>query len=333
MTGLEKLAPWSKMTEDEYHADPAPTASLSASMASTMINKSPRHGWTNHPRLNPSYERQEKGHLDFGSAAHAILIGKGALIEIIDAPDWRTKVAQSAREAAYAAGKTPLLLHEFATAMQMVNAAREQLAMIDDCGKAFKEGVGEAVMLWQELDANKENPIWCRSMMDWIEPRREDGHIVIYDYKTSGVDINPQTVGKHLYDMQYEIPWAMYERGLENVIGDCAGKVVFRFVVQEKKPPFLLQVVELDLAGRVIGRKKVSYAIQLWRRCLMENNWPGWPIKIIEADMPSYLESRWLEREAHEEELWASGEDPYMTASPWSPKEVVKEIIKLGEGG
>lgn len=339
MDGLQNLKPFAEIDDKLYHSDPVPDmitgckASLSASLASILINKSPRHAWASHPRLNPNHQREEMAQFDFGSAAHALLIGKGAEIEIIDAADWRTKAAQELRTQAYKAGKTPILMHEYATALQMVQSAREQLALIDGCAKAFKEGVGEAVIAWEEKDINQENSIWCRSMMDWIEPRTEDGGIILYDYKTSGVDVNPYTVGGHLYNMQYEIPWAMYERGLEQVIGDCAGKVTLRFVVQEKKPPYLLQVVELDTAGKIIGRKKASYAIQLFRRCMSENNWPGWPTKIIEADMPAYMENKWLEREAHEEDLWAAGDDPFLMASPWMPKKVEKETIKLGEGG
>lgn len=321
------------VSEDNYHSDPLPKASLSASMARILLGKSPRHAWQNHPKLNPDWKPEEENKFDFGTVAHKLLLGEGREVVIVEANDWRTKFAQDSRDDARTQGKTPILAKDYVTAEAMHKAAIEQLTLIDDCFDAFTgQGQAEAVLAWQEFDMEGKNPIWCRGKIDWLAKRRDTGHIVIYDYKSSGVDVSPMGVSRHLYDMEYEIAAAMYERGLEAIHGDAAGKIVMRFVVQEKEPPYLLHVAEMDAGGMTIGRKKVSYAIQLWRRCLLTGVWPGYSNRIIRADMPSYLENRWLERELGEEDAINSGQDPFMEASAWIPNKP-KEVVMLGEGG
>ena len=42
--------------EDEYHRDPAPEPSASASILRTLWRQSPEHAREKHPRLNPAWE-------------------------------------------------------------------------------------------------------------------------------------------------------------------------------------------------------------------------------------------------------------------------------------
>jgi hypothetical protein len=324
-----------RFTEDQYHGDPCPTASLSASLAKVMLNQSPRHAWLAHPKLNPDFETEEKTKFDFGTVAHMLLLGEGREVEVLNFDNFMTKAAKEARDTARAMGKTPILGKDFERAEAMHKAAIAQLAAIDDCHDAFTAGHGqaEATLAWEEFDIDGANPVWCRSKLDWKAEQRPTGHHIIYDYKTSGADVSPQGIARHLFDMQYEIPAAMYERGLEAIHGDAAGKIIMRFVVQETEAPYLLQVAEMDAGGMTIGRKKVSYAIQLWRRCLMENNFPGYPTRIVSAEMPAYLEDKWLRRELSEDDGLNAGDDPFMIASAWIPPTKSKHNPELLASG
>jgi len=80
-----------------YHSDPAPQPSLSSHVAAVLLDRSADHARLMHPRLNPAYDPaalDKKRRLQFGSAAHAMLLGKDKQIEIIDADSYRTKAAQ-----------------------------------------------------------------------------------------------------------------------------------------------------------------------------------------------------------------------------------------------
>lgn len=312
--------------EDEYHRDVCPEPSLSASLAKILINRSPLHAWMAHPRLNKNWEPQDPdARLDFGSVAHKLLLGRGRDYVVIAADDWRTKAAREQREEAHAAGKIAVLPKHLNQAGAMVAAARDQLKLIDDCFDAFTMGDAEAVLTWQDGLIDGTDPIWMRGMIDWLPPRRENGYWVCYDFKSTDIEISPSNAGAFLSNQEYEIQAASYERGLETLTGDAAGLVVLRFVIQEKTPPYLLQVVELSPAALMIGRKKLSYAIHLFRRCLDSGDWPGFPATIIRADFPPWSENRWLAREMAEDGDPAN--DPFLVGSRWVPPEPVKPLV------
>ena len=204
--------------------------------------------------------------------------------------------------------------------------ARVQLDGIADCHDAFQEpDLSEQMLVWNEGET------WFRNLADYIAPRRPTGHIVCYDYKTTGASAAPNAVALHLYNMEYEVQAAMLERGLEHLIGDVAGRIVFRFVVQERQPPHALTVVELDNAGWMIGRKKLAAAVMQWKRCMESGKWPGYPSKIVRADMPEFMENKWLRREENPNDMASLEGDAFLNLSPWMPKPKPLPLPTLGD--
>src|SRR5579885_3028935 len=98
---------------EDYHADPAPEPSLSAGIARRLISQSPLHAWTAHPRLNPDHRDEHGDRLDFGSAAHSLLLEGLDVCEVIEADSWRTNAAKDARDGARASGLIPLLRKDY----------------------------------------------------------------------------------------------------------------------------------------------------------------------------------------------------------------------------
>jgi len=303
-----------------YHADPAEKPSLSASVAKVLINSSPLHAWFAHPRLNPDCEETTSDEMDFGSIAHELVLGRGNGIAIVEAKDWRTKEAQNQRDLARECGKVPALRKNYDRAVEMVKAIRDQLAAVDDCQDAFRDRtLSEQVLLWNE------DGTWFRNMADYIAPRRPTGHIVAYDLKTTSKNISPASVANHLFANEYEVQAAMLERGLLHFMPDAAGLIVFRFVVVETTPPYSLVVAEMDRAGMMQGRKKLGVAATVWRQCLKRNEWPGYPTRIIKAELPTYVEARWLAREENPEDIASTDGDPFLFRGAWEAKPALKE--------
>jgi hypothetical protein len=294
-----------RMACEQYHRDPLPEPSLSNSIAKVMLGRSPRHAWARHPRLNPDCPPQEPNRqMDFGTVAHCLLLGKGREIVLVEAADWKTKAAKEARAEAAASGKVAVLAHKFEQADAMASAVRRQVEKVSDCENAFIAGDPELVLAWREGSS------WCRSMVDWIEPRRATGHIVVYDLKTTAMSAAPHAVSRLLYGQEYEMQAAFITAGIEALIPDAAGKVIVRFVVVENDPPHLCSVVELDAAGLAIGRKKMHAALGLWQRCLADDHWPGYPDRIVEAELPPWCEAGWLEREMGDPMIAPPEDDP-----------------------
>lgn len=308
--------------EDAYHADPAPEPSLSSSVAKILLDQSPRHAWHAHPRLGAGKDEGDKSRaMEIGSVTHKLILGRGAEVVPIDAEDYRSKAAKEAREAAYAAGKQPILRSDLKTAADTAAAVSDQLGKVEGCSGFGVHGAAEVVGVWQDMTG-----VYGRSMMDWLQ---DDGtSAIVFDIKTSGQSVAPQAVARTIVSMGYDVSAAFYERGLLHLRPELAGRIKFRWIFCEVEPPHLVTVAELDNVGLEIGRKKVAAAFNLWSRCLRENVWPGYPARIVVPSYPSWAESAWLEREVRDEDLRRNGIDPFMCLAPWVPPAPSREVVE-----
>jgi hypothetical protein len=271
------------MTREAYHADPCGPPSLTSSTIKRLCLDSPAHAWAEHPRLNPAAEHEEAEHLDVGTAAHALLLEGRNAVAIVDAPDWRTKAAKEARDAARAAGQIPLLSKTWDEVLAMVAATRAQLADHKDGGAAmFTNGEPEQTIVWREDD------IWCRARLDWLRPGAID------DFKTTSASANPDAWTRSMFFTGVDMQAAWYLRGLKALTGE---DVIFRFAVQETYPPYALSVIGLGPDALLLAEKKLLYALELWRDCLASGRWPGYPPRTCWASLPIAHEAWWLDKE------------------------------------
>lgn len=280
------------MAADVYHADPCEQPSLSASIAHVLLSETPRHAWAAHPKLNPDFQRVEKKHFDIGTVAHMLLLEDGQhdhKLAIVEAKDWRSKLAQEQRDAAYADGKTPILQHEFEKLTALIKSALEQLAAHEAMPPMFSDGRAEQTLVWGE-----KGGVVCRARLDWLR----DDCVTIDDLKSTARSADPDAYARRLYSQGGDVQAAFYLRGLRKLAGADAQ---FRWCVVETEPPFALSVISPAPDVLALGEAKVERAISIWRDCLASGRWPGYPSKVCFAELPAYEESRWLEREAREE--------------------------------
>lgn len=297
---IEKPGIFKGMLTDDYFADPCIGPSLSQSVAKILIEQSPLHARQAHPKLAIAVEHEEEEAAEkyekakaIGNAAHLIMMGRGKKLAIIDAADFRGKAAQTDKTAAIQRGEEPILRKHYFTAHAMTLAAKLQLASIEGCEKAFKDGDGEVVI------ANCENGMWLRSMIDWITPDLRE----VWDLKTSGMSASPYATGKMMASAGWHLQASMHERILDAIDPAGAGRRRFFYVAQENEPPYALTVNEIGEAALTIGRKQIDYAATIWRRCLETGQWPAYPLRIIRPELPGWAETSWVNREIHEYEL------------------------------
>jgi len=309
--------------EDVYHADAfLPAPSLSTSIAKVLIEKTPRHAWWKHPRLNKDHESENREIFDIGSAAHSLVLGDEKRFAVIDADDWRTKAAREARDNAYAAGKIPLKASQWAGVKAMAEAARAQLASHQEANDAFKAGAGvpEITMAWQI------GKVWCRARLDWLP---NDGR-VFYDYKSTGGSASPQQWQRGLYDRQYDVQAAFYRKGIRKVLG--IPDPHFQFVVQETEPPYCLSVLGVPPAAVDMAERKVDEAIKWWGWCLESDTWPGYENRTCYVEPPTWHEKQWLEREERDQMARETGGDAavFRQMMAWqSPLSITKESANV----
>lgn len=269
-----------------YHADPAAVPSLSASIAHTLIEQSPLHAWTEHPRLNPDFRREEEQKFAIGTAAHALMLEGRNAVEVIGPDEWRTNEVKAQVAAARDAGRIPIKPKDWDRVSAMVDAAKSQALAINCTPPLFRDGKPEQTLVWEE------DGVWCRALVDWLR----DDFSAIDDYKTTGNGPDAWT-RRTLYGIGADIQVAFYLRGMEALTGK---RPEWRFVVQEAAPPYCLFVVQLAPSVLEIAEAKVDRALELWRGCMESGSWPGYPAEVHFAELPGWEEARWLERETRE---------------------------------
>jgi hypothetical protein len=278
------------VTAAEYHQDPVETPSLSASIATILIQQSPLHAKYAHPRLTANPTREEAAHLDIGSICHGLILEGENIAVVIDAENYRKKAAQEARDAARLAGKSPILAKEMFEVKAMMENCLTQLAKHSNpyVRDAFVKGKGEQTIIWKE-----PNGVWCRSRLDWMHTT----YPIIYDYKTSGRSAHPQNISRLAAASGWCLQEAFYRRGYKALCGDDSEPDFF-FVCQENYRPYALTVFEVSPQDRTLAEAQVEYAIQTWGDCLKNDTWPSYSEKVERITSPAYVEMQWMEREA-----------------------------------
>jgi len=117
------------ITRDDYYTDQLgdEEPSLNATVLKALVNNSPLHAWTIHPRLNPDYQPKRSTRFDLGTATHDVFLEGTDRVVVVNAADWRTKAAKQQRDQAYADGKIPLLADDADRVSTLLVALREQL--------------------------------------------------------------------------------------------------------------------------------------------------------------------------------------------------------------
>jgi hypothetical protein len=281
-----------RMDAATYHRDPCPAPSLSSSTIKTMLERTPRHAWCDHPKLGNMRADKSSDAFTIGTAAHKLILGAGAEFCVIDAADWRTKDAQAQRDQARADGLTPILREQHDKAQHIAAWSRGELNQLPLVADAFADGLPELVAIWREGD------IWCRSMMD-LAPTAADaeGWWTIYDLKTTSGALDANALARNMINFGYDIQAAHYTRGLQALLGDDA-RVRFRFLFVESDSPYSATVAQCSGLMASTGEQKVLAAYSIWSRGLRENEWPGYPRDLMRVEPPNFLETQWRDREA-----------------------------------
>lgn len=281
------------ITEQDYHADTfagldAPI--LSASIAAILMSQSALHAYAAHPKLGAD-AREESETFDLGTIAHAVILeGTEKKLEIIEAPDWRTKGAQFVRDAARKRGMVPILSKNMADVRAMASEVRRQLSWFKDPPLPLATGKPERVLLWQEEDG-----IWCKARVDWLH----DTYETIDDLKTTGRSANPDDYIRSLYNSGGDIQPAFYLRGLKAITGKDA---TFRFIVAENCKPYAVSAVSLGPAALALAQDRCEQALRRWRKCVRSGNWGGYTPRVHHAEPPAWALAESLEYEWAEEE-------------------------------
>lgn len=226
------------------------------------LNASTLKAVARHPLAKVRYDldhRVYKPTFDFGTAAHSVILERDtSSIVVVDADSWRTKAAQAQRDMAHAAGKTPMLDHEFAVVEHMCDAVMEH-----DVAREMLTGHTPEVSVFADVYGQP-----CKARLDAWHPDRD----LIVDLKTTQ-DADPATFDRTAINFGYHLQMAHYQDVMEAETGT---RPRFLFVLVEKAPPYLVSVVELAPDFADLGREMNHEAADTWARAVKDNHWPGY---------------------------------------------------------
>jgi hypothetical protein len=239
---------------------------LSSGVCHTLLTESPLHA-----KWRKEHPTDATDKMDIGTIAHQILLeGTEDGIVVVDAADWRTKVAQSARDAARAEGKAAILAVRLPQVREMVAAARRFLEHSPLAG-ALEHGQAEGSMEWIE------HGVACKVRPDFMP----DDHPYILHVKTTDGTAAPNAwIRNHLFGSGYDVTAAFYEHGLpdrESI-----------FLVIEQNAPYGCSLIGLDPMSRDNAERKVTRAMAIWADCMRTGKWPCYPTDICYAETPAW---------------------------------------------
>lgn len=275
----------------DYHADRIPglewVPTLNHSIAHTLISRSPMHAWFEHPRLG-GHGRAVTEEMERGKVLHSMILepDQAPGIQIIDAPDFRTKLAREQRDAARAEGQVPMLARHVE---QITDIAGKIKRNINETGIVF-DGDSEIMAKWPTLhqDVPGVPYTWNRAMLDhWLieSPGCWSG-ATIYDLKTTERITQPRNLAAQALRFGYDIQAAAYLEAAESIYPDLAGRIQFIFVFSETEPPYGVYPACPSGSFLELGRRKWARASRTWAECLASNTWPSFPrTNTLEAPM------------------------------------------------
>lgn len=255
------------MTDAEYHARPE----LSSTEARLLLQSPAKYRWRkdNPPLIDDSPK------FDIGKAVHSKVLGVGADVIVVDADDWRTKVAREAREEARAEGKAPLLTREF----EAVNAMAEAVLAHSTARALLSQAGDSEVSVFAEVDA-----VAVRARFDFL-PARTDRRTVAVDLKTT-LDASLREFERAVARYQYDVQAAHYLDTYGQATGDT--DAAFVLIAVEKEAPYLTAVHQLPTQWMAMGRTKAKRARELWAECSKSGVWPGYPDEVQLLTPPTW---------------------------------------------
>lgn len=263
------------LPEDVYHADPVKGGSLSYSGAKKLLAEGG-------PELF-AYEREHppapSAEMELGTAAHKLVLGVGQEIHEVKFDNYNKGDAKKDRDAAYAAGKLPLLTHQLATVNAMAARLSEHEWASQLLGQA---GRPEASAFWQDPDTD----LWWRCRWDKMPEPDPARRPVLADYKTCA-DASPAGFAKAAANYRYYMQASVYTAGYNTCFGARIGApAAFVLIAQEKTPPYRVACYELHPAALRKGREDAARAMAIYAECTETGHWPGYSPGIELLDLP-----------------------------------------------
>lgn len=209
-------------------------------------------------RYRRTHPRQDAAGYRLGRATHTAVLEPMRFLRdyaLSTLPDFRTKVAQTWRDAQEAAGKTVLTEAQFQAAERMRLAVhRHRVAR-----RYLADGEPEVTIQWED------SGIRCKGRIDWLSP------LAIVDLKTTRHP-RPEAFGRDAARLLYHARLSWYRDGLFASTGKSLPAVLIALQIDEPHDVCCYRLTDEQLDA---GRRCYEGMLDTLRACLAADSWPG----------------------------------------------------------
>lgn len=146
------------------------------------------------------------------------------------------------------------------------------------------EGVQrEIAIIWTDPATG----LLCRAKLDllgrWLKK-----YNVICDLKSSDSDLSDDALRRAIGDFGYDQQATMYLDGmaaLSQAMGHPEVPRIFVFLFVQPKPPYGVRAIQLDEYALKNGRWKNQKAMEIWAKCVENDEYPDWPNRVTELSL------------------------------------------------
>jgi NACalpha-BTF3-like transcription factor len=278
---------------DQYHGDVELFSgfSISSSGLRAVLDR-PSLYWGFSPYNPKPFEKPEKDSLEFGKAAHMLLLGEEGFKERYvlrpekapGDPDNRAwngnnKYCKGWLEAQAKSGRVVITDTDIGHIRNIAAAL------------AKKEPIRLGI-----LNGRIERSLFCKDDNIWLKARpdvvpNDSGDFV--DLKTAA-SVDDDSLSKAIYNHGYHVQAGLLRMIVRQVLGPDSFSS-FTFVFVEKAPPYDVRVMQLKDEDIDLGEQQARVAIETVKRCLKENRWPGYDgfdREISYTEMPGWAKTR-----------------------------------------
>lgn len=244
------------MPEDQYHAR------YPGLVTNSLLSKIDKSGAHYLAAIRRKFKTTPA--LAFGKAYHASVFEPERFrTEFVVQPKFTGKGSVAARNAwkEEHADRSVITQSDMHTITGMQGAIRDHAGAR---GVMDHPGHSEVSLVWRDPKTGLE----CRARPDrWIPETR-----TIVDLK-SARDASPEGFARSIYKYGYHVQDALYTKGADLL---KLNPRRFVFVAQEKVPPYLVGVYELDFESRQVGGwDRETLTEKVWE-CSKAQSWPGY---------------------------------------------------------
>jgi len=242
--------------------------------------------------MNPAkLSAKEARELDDGTAIHLAVCEPGefeARTQIIDAADYRTKMAQEYREGARFSGRVPLLVHQVNQIMAMRRAV-----LASPAGLWLEAAKCEQTIIWDWTPWATMQPMPCKGRVDVVSAA-PGGPLI--DVK-SARSASPAAFERALVQYGHHIRAAWYQDGWGTSEGE---RRRYGYLVVQKEAPYLVNLFWPSPRALEWGRREYRRVLQQIGECQEAGVWRGYEWG-REVELPVGAEYRLAEAFAQED--------------------------------